>query len=87
VTGDRAGNRRRARATGLLAGAAVAFALGAPGLANAATTAPADIISFPSRDFVSATGYDLSKLYTVEVQHPDGRVAGTVSDLAPKDYG
>ncbi|HYY09522.1 MAG TPA: choice-of-anchor D domain-containing protein, partial [Kineosporiaceae bacterium] len=37
--------------------------------------------------FVSATGYKLSDLYTVEVQHPDGRVVGTVTDVAPKDDG
>src|SRR4051794_41846729 len=59
----------------------------APAAASAAVTAPRDVISFPSRDFVSATGYDLTKLYTVEVQHPDGTVAGTVTDLAPKDDG
>jgi hypothetical protein len=79
--------RRRAQATGLLIGVTTAVGLVAPGLAGAAVTAPANIISFPSRDFVSATGYDLTKLYTVEVQHPDGTVAGTVTDLAPKDDG
>jgi len=80
-------SRRRARATGVLLGITTAAALVAPGLAGAAVTAPANIISFPSRDFVSATGYDLTKLYTVEVQHPDGRVVGTVTDVAPKDDG
>jgi hypothetical protein len=86
--GRRSGSARRcARATGLLVGVTTAFGLVAPGLAGAAVTSPADIISFPSRDFVSATGYDLTKLYTVEVQHPDGRVVGTVADVAPKDDG
>jgi len=79
--------RRRARTTGVMAGVATVVALAAPGLAGATVNAPANIISFPSRDFVSATGYDLNKLYTVEVQHPDGTVAGTVTDLAPKDDG
>jgi hypothetical protein len=79
--------RRRARATGLLIGMTTAVGLVAPGLAGAATTAPADIISFPARDFVSATGYKLTDLYTVAVEHPDGRVVGTVTDLAPKDDG
>src|SRR4051812_31096906 len=85
--GRRPRSGRRARATGLLIGVTTAVGLVAPGLAGAAVNAPANIISFPSRDFVSATGYDLTKLYTVEVQHPDGTVAGTVTDLAPKDDG
>src|SRR3954451_4154434 len=85
--GRRPRSGRRARATGLLIGVTTAVGLVAPGLAGAAVNAPANIISFPSRDFVSATGYDLTKLYTVEVQHPDGKVAGTVTDLAPKDDG
>src|SRR3954447_13512566 len=70
---------------GLLLGIAMLVALVLPGMADAAVTAPANIISFPSRDFVSASGYDINKLYTVEVQHPDGRVAGTVTDLVPKE--
>src|SRR3954470_23621447 len=74
-------------ATGLLVGVTTAVGLVAPGLAGAAVTAPADVISFPARDFVSATGYKLSDLYAVEVQHPDGRVVGTVTDVAPKDDG
>src|SRR4051794_36654961 len=77
--------RRRAQATGLLIGVTTAVGLVAPGLAGAAVTAPADIIAFPARDFVSAPGYKLSDVYTVEVQHPDGRVVGTVTDVAPKD--
>jgi hypothetical protein len=81
-------SRSQARTAGLFAATAAALvALVAPGAAGAAVTAPRDIISFPSRDFVSATGYDLTKLYTVEVQHPDGRVVGTVTDVAPKDDG
>src|SRR4051794_15995556 len=69
VTGGsaaRAGNRaarRRARTTGVMAGVATLAALAMPGLAGATVNAPANIISFPSRDFVSATGYDLNKLY------------------------
>src|SRR4051794_36096764 len=70
---------------GLLLGLAMLVALALPGMADAAVTAPGNIISFPSRDFVSASGYDINKLYTVEVQHPDGRVAGTVTDLVPKE--
>jgi hypothetical protein len=74
-------------ATGLLAGFVTAVGLAAPGVAGAAVTAPANDISFPSRDFVSSTGYNLNNLFTVEVQHPDGRVVGTVTDVAPKDDG
>src|SRR4051794_12811424 len=85
--GRRSGSaRRRARATGLLVGVTTAVGLMAPGLAGAAT-APANIISFPARDFVSATGFKLTDLYTVEVQHPNGTVSGTVTGLAPKDDG
>ena len=62
---------------------ALLVTLAAPGFASAAVTAPGDIISFPSRDFVSATGYDLTNLFTVEVQHPDGSVVGTVTDATP----
>src|SRR3954452_10535588 len=61
VTGARAGKRRRARATGLLVRVATGVGLLAPGRAGAAVKAPANIISFPSRDFISATGLDLAK--------------------------
>jgi hypothetical protein len=77
--------RRRAPAAILLAGVATAAVLVAPGVAGAAVTAPRDIISFPSRDFVSASGYDISQPVTVEVVHPDGTVAATVKDVMPKE--
>jgi hypothetical protein len=77
--------RRRARATGLLVGVTAAVGLVAPGMAGATVTAPADIISFPARDFISATGYNLNNLFTVEVQHPNGTISGTITDVAPKD--
>src|SRR3954454_8441342 len=63
--GRRPRSGRRARATALLMGEPPAVGLVPPALAGAAVNAPANIISFPSRDFVSATGYDLTKLYTV----------------------
>src|SRR3954466_12475343 len=81
------GAANRARAAGGLVGLGTGVAPAVPGLGSAAVTAPANIISFPSRDFVSATGLDLTKVYTVEVQHPAGTVAGPVADLAPKDDG
>ena len=73
----------RLRAAGLLAGVAAAVGLVAPGVAGAAVTAPRDVISFPSRDFVSASGYDISQPVTVEIVHPSGVVAGTVKDVTP----
>jgi hypothetical protein len=69
----------------LLAGVSAAMTLAAPGLAGAAVTAPRDIISFPARDFVSADGYNVDQPVTVEVVHPDGTVAGTVTDVMPKE--
>jgi hypothetical protein len=76
----------RLRAAGLLAaGVAAAVGLVAPGVAGAAVTTPRDVISFPSRDFVSASGYDVTQPVTVEVVHPNGTVAGTVKDVMPKE--
>ena len=75
----------RLRAAGLLAGVAAAVGLVAPGVAGAAVTAPRDVISFPARDFVSASGYDVNQPVTVEVVHPSGVVAGTVTDVTPKE--
>ena len=75
----------RLRAAGLLAGVAAAIGLVAPGVAGAAVTAPRDVISFPARDFVSASGYDVNQPVTVEVVHPSGVVAGTVKDVTPKE--
>jgi hypothetical protein len=77
-------SRRRTPAAILIAGVAAA-ALVAPGAAGAAVTAPRDVISFPSRDFVSASGYDITQPVTVEVVHPSGTVAGTVKDVMPKE--
>jgi hypothetical protein len=76
---------RRARTAILLAGVSAAVSLAAPGIAGAAVTAPRDIISFPARDFVSASGYDVNQPVTVEVQHPSGVIAGTVKDVIPKE--
>jgi hypothetical protein len=64
---------------------AAAVGLVAPGVAGAAVTAPRDVISFPSRDFVSASGYDINQPVTVEIVHPSGVVAGTVKDVTPKE--
>ena len=64
---------------------AAAIGLVAPGVAGAAVTAPRDVISFPARDFVSASGYDVNQPVTVEVVHPSGVVAGTVTDVTPKE--
>jgi hypothetical protein len=50
--------------------AVAAGALAAPAAANAAVSAPHSIIVFPSRDFVSTTGYTPGDHVTVEVQHP-----------------
>lgn len=77
--------RRRARTAILLAGVSAAASLAAPGLAGAAVTAPRDIIAFPARDFISASGYDVNQPVTVEIQHPSGVVAGTVKDVTPKE--
>ncbi len=76
---------RRARTAILLAGVSAVASLAAPGLAGAAVTTPRDIISFPARDFVSATGYDVNQPVTVEVEHPSGVIAGTVKDITPKE--
>src|SRR3954453_1766758 len=83
----RTSHRPAARTASLLAGFAAVAALMAPAAASAAVTAPRDVISFPSRDFVSATGFKLADSYTVEVEHPDGTVSGRVTGLAPKDDG
>jgi hypothetical protein len=77
--------RPRVRAAGLLAGVAAAVGLVAPGVAGAAVTAPRDIIAFPARDFVSASGYDVDQPVTVEIEHPSGTVVGTVKDVTPKE--
>ena len=69
----------------MLAGAVALAALMAPGAASAAVNAPHNVISFPSRDFVSASGYDINQPVTVEVQHPSGTIAGTVKDITPKE--
>ena len=73
------------RAAGLLAGVVAAVGLVAPGVAGATVTAPRDVISFPARDFVSASGYAVDQPVTVEVVHPSGVVAGTVRDVMPKE--
>jgi len=48
--------RTRGRIAGAMAAGAVA-ALALPGLASAAVTAPHNVIAFPQRDFVSASGF------------------------------
>ena len=75
----------RLRAAGLLAGVAAAVGLVAPGVAGAAVTTPRNVISFPARDFISASGYDVNQPVTVEIVHPSGVVAGTVKDVTPKE--
>src|SRR3954454_19783206 len=76
---------RLSRTAILLAGVSAAISLAAPGMAGAAVTAPRDVISFPARDFVSASGYDINQPVTVEVVHANGTVAGTVKDVVPKE--
>src|SRR3954452_15800186 len=65
--------------------AALSAPLVAPTVAPAAVTAPHDVIAFPQRDFVSATGYDVTHPVTVEVVHPSGAVVGTVTGVMPKE--
>jgi hypothetical protein len=50
--------------------AVAAVALAAPAAADAAVDPPHSIIVFPSRDFVSTTGYTPGDQVTLEVQHP-----------------
>ena len=76
---------RRARTAILLAGVSAAISLAAPGIAGAGVTAPRDVIAFPARDFISASGYNIDQPVTVEIQHPSGVVAGTVKDVTPKE--
>jgi hypothetical protein len=83
VENHRGRTRRRRFTLAAVASASIAAFAAAPGVAGAAVTAPRDIISFPSRDFVSAAGYDIDQPVTVEVEHPDGRVVGTVTDVTP----
>jgi hypothetical protein len=78
-------HRNPARVASLVAGVAALVALVAPGAASAAVTAPHNVISFPSRDFVSASGYNINQPVTVEVQHPSGTIVGTVTDVTPKE--
>jgi hypothetical protein len=76
---------KRARA---IAAAAAVGALAAPATASAAINSPPQnghsIIAFPSRDFVSATGYAHNDLATVEVFRA-GVLIGRAADVVPRD--
>src|SRR5919206_116388 len=65
------------------AAALSAALLALPGSASAAVAPDHLVTAFPQRDFVSAEGYNPDHLYTLEVQHPNGTVAGPVKDVAP----
>jgi len=63
---------------------AALLALALPAFAGAAVTAPHDLLTFPRRDFVSASGYDVTHTYTVEVLHPTSPTpVGTVTGVKP----
>jgi hypothetical protein len=66
------------------AAALSAALLALPGSASAAVAPGHSVTAFPSRDFVSAEGYDVTHTYTVEVQHgPLGATVGTVTGVTP----
>ena len=67
---------RRGLLVSLLAGVGLLVSLTLPGFAGAAVTAPGDILTFPQRDFVSASGYLTTHTFTVEVLH-----AGSVTPV------
>src|SRR5919206_4115432 len=69
------------------AAALSAALLALPGSASAAVAPDHLVTAFPQRDFVSAEGYNPEHLYTLEVQHPNGTVAGTVKDVEPDSAG
>src|ERR671929_454392 len=69
------------------AAALSAALLALPGSASAAVAPDHLVTAFPQRDFVSAEGYNPDHLYTLEVQHPNGTVAGTVKDVEPDSAG
>lgn len=69
------------------AAALSAALLALPGSASAAVAPDHLITAFPQRDFVSAEGYNPDHLYTLEVQHPNGTISGTVTDVAPDSAG
>src|SRR5919206_1332813 len=69
------------------AAALSAALLALPGSASAAVSPGHLVTAFPQRDFVSADGYNPEHLYTLEVQHPNGTVAGTVKDVEPDSAG
>jgi hypothetical protein len=75
--------RTRGRIAGALAAGAVA-ALALPGLASAEVTAPHNVITFPQRDFVSASGCTVAHRSTVEVLHPSSVTSvGKVTGITP----
>src|SRR6476646_4890878 len=75
---------RWGRITGLLAAVVPLLALALPGVAGADVTAPHDVITFPQRDFVSASGFAIADRYTVEVLHPNSVTpVGTVTGITP----
>jgi Abnormal spindle-like microcephaly-assoc'd, ASPM-SPD-2-Hydin len=64
--------------------AAALLALALPTLASATVAPPHNLLTFPQRDFVSASGYDVTHTYTVEVLHPTSLTpVGTVTGVNP----
>jgi len=73
-----------AGATAVAGFAALAVPAAAPAAINAPPKAPHDIIVFPVRDFVSATGYKATDSVTVEVLR-NGVVIGRAAGVVPQD--
>jgi archaellum component FlaF (FlaF/FlaG flagellin family) len=54
-------------------------------VANDPPLAPHDVIAFPARDFVSATGYVSGRAYNFSLFHPDGKQYASVNANASTD--
>jgi hypothetical protein len=83
-----AGGTARARTVLIVAGlalaAALALLLALTGDADAAVAAPHDIIAFPQRDYVSATGYTVGVPATVKVFHAGAVLPASIAtDVLP----
>jgi hypothetical protein len=69
---------------GVVLAVGLALLLGAVDDADAAVTAPHNIIAFPQRDYVSASGYTVGIPATVEVIHAGAVLpASTATDVVP----
>ncbi len=54
-------------------------------VANDPPKAPHDVIGFPARDFISATGYVAGRAYNFSLFHPDGKQYASVNANASTD--